>query len=181
MLSLIALPLLALSSLASAGKSSLHKRDLTPEIANSTAVVGAGSHGYTYAGCYNETVYVPNGSGARALANGAMESNATASTKSCLDFCAAGSFQYAGLEYGQECWCSPYLSTLSVQLDASECNLACVGNTSEICGGRLKFTLFNLTGSASGAAALRVGTTGAMGWAGAVGLPVVAAVLVVLL
>lgn len=67
-----ALPLLALSSLAAAGKSGLWKRDLTPEIANSTAVVGAGAHGYTYAGCYNETTGISGSSGARALANGAM-------------------------------------------------------------------------------------------------------------
>lgn len=68
--------------------------------------------------------------------------------------------QYAGLEYGQECWCSPYLSTLSTQLNASECDLACLGNSSEICGGSLKISLYNLTDKAaakSGAAANAVG------------------------
>ena len=65
--------------------------------------------------------------------------------------------QFAGLEYGQECWCSPYLSGLSTKLNDSSCDLACVGNTSQICGGRLSFTLFNLTKSSKtgGAGALK--------------------------
>ena len=66
--------MLALLSLASA-KPSLVKRDLTPVTAAASATVGASAHGYTYAGCYNETIGFSNTTGARALANGHMVSS----------------------------------------------------------------------------------------------------------
>ena len=61
---------------------------------------------------------------------------------------------FAGLEYGQECWCSQYLTSLSTKLNESSCNLACVGNDTQICGGRLTLTLFNLTSKASTSAGI---------------------------
>ncbi|KAF1356479.1 WSC domain-containing protein [Delphinella strobiligena] len=151
MFTTIITPLLAIASLASAGRAGLFKRDLTPETANSTAVVGAGIHGYTYAGCYNETLGLGS-SGVRALV-GNMTSDSYTTTTTCLDYCHTAGAQYAGLEYGQECWCAPYLDALSVRLDNSSCDLACVGNASEICGGRLTLTLYNVTAK-SGASAL---------------------------
>lgn len=68
-----------LSTLAIAAKSGSlinglilnHRRDISPQIANASAVVGAGSHGYTYVGCYNETTGITGSGGARALV-GAM-------------------------------------------------------------------------------------------------------------
>lgn len=50
---------------------------------------------------------------------------------------------------GRECYCSPYLSALSEKLPDSRCIYSCVGNASEVCGGRLALTLYNLTGSAA--------------------------------
>ena len=85
----------------------------------------------------------------------------------CLEFCASESdgksAQYAGLEKGKisttpnsqfssnsasgrECWCAPSLSVLSEKLiDQARCTLACSGNSSEICGGQLALSLYNLT------------------------------------
>ena len=78
--------------------------------------------------------------------------------------------QYAGLEYGRlsllqllpkflflthqtlagrECYCSPYLSALSEKLPDSRCIYSCVGNASEVCGGQLTLTLYNLTSADS--------------------------------
>src|SRR5947207_1411871 len=69
----------------------------------------------------------------------------------CLDYCsqpgpatvpgAQGGYPYAGLEWSKECWCSIYLSSLSNKLDDSQCNLPCVGNTSEFCGAALKYVI----------------------------------------
>lgn len=50
---------------------------------------------------------------------------------------------------GRECYCSPYLSSLSEKLPDSRCIYSCVGNASEICGGQLALTLYNLTGADS--------------------------------
>ena len=46
---------------------------------------------------------------------------------------------------GRECYCSPYLSALSEKLPDSRCIYSCVGNASEVCGGQLALTLYNLT------------------------------------
>lgn len=67
---------------------------------------------------------------------------------SCLSFCAHAGAQYAGLEYGRECYCSPYLSAFSEKLnETARCVYACNGNSSEICGGQLAITLYNRTSS----------------------------------
>lgn len=66
---------------------------------------------------------------------------------SCLAFCNLGSFKYAGLEYEKECWCSQYISVFAPKLPDAECNFACKGNTSEICGGSLKLTVYTRTSS----------------------------------
>ncbi|KXS99386.1 hypothetical protein AC579_8802 [Pseudocercospora musae] len=112
----------------------------TTAAASATAIPSA--RGYAYAGCWNETVYVANSGGVRALNNGNFSANNTMTIDSCLDYC---STQYAGLEYGRECYCSPYLSALSDKLNESRCDYACNGNASQLCGGRLSLTLYNRT------------------------------------
>ncbi|GAB7347600.1 hypothetical protein MBLNU459_g4478t1 [Dothideomycetes sp. NU459] len=151
MLASIFLPVLSLLSFAAAQTSTATAASTSPSEASSDAAPGAGSHGYTYVGCYNETTGISGGGGARALANGKMISNSTQTTETCLAYCSAASMQYAGLEYGQECWCSPYLNSLSTALNASACNIACLGNSSEVCGGSLRISLYNLTEKAAAA------------------------------
>ncbi|OWP06175.1 hypothetical protein B2J93_814 [Marssonina coronariae] len=41
-------------------------------------------------------------------------------------------YQYAGLEYGEECFCGA--SVNNIQADESDCNQPCTGDSSEICG-----------------------------------------------
>ena len=70
--------------------------------------------------------------------------------ESCVQYCKQGNngtaLKYAGLEYGRECYCGAYLSALSDQLNASaQCIYGCNGNASELCGGRLALSLYNLT------------------------------------
>jgi hypothetical protein len=82
---------------------------------------------------------------------------------SCLSFCSQGSngatMQYAGIEYGRECYCGAYLSTLSTKFDneSAHCVYACEGNSSEVCGGALALTLYNLTDNASGKSSSKTG------------------------
>lgn len=69
--------------------------------------------------------------------------------EACLAFCRIGAYIYAGLEYTKECWCASYLDGLSVKLDDSDCNMACIGNATEVCGGSLKLTVYKSSGSGS--------------------------------
>lgn len=67
----------------------------------------------------------------------------------CLAYCSQGingqTMQYAGLEYGRECYCAPTLNSASEKLNDTKCMYACNGNASELCGGALTLTLYNLT------------------------------------
>lgn len=58
---------------------------------------------------------------------------------------ASGAEHLTGQCTGRECYCSPYLSALSEKLPDSRCIYSCVGNASEVCGGQLALTLYNLT------------------------------------
>jgi hypothetical protein len=85
--------------------------------------------------------------------------NNSMTVDSCLAYCANANAQFAGLEFGRECYCSPYLSVLSERLNGSDkCNYACNGNSSQICGGMLALTLYNRTAGTTGVA-WRLGST----------------------
>jgi hypothetical protein len=43
--------------------------------------------------------------------------------------------EFAGLEYGRECWCSIDLNTNSQLLPNASCTFPCAGDPSTICGG----------------------------------------------
>lgn len=66
-------------------------------------------------------------------------------TEICLAYCAASSMQYCGMEYGRECWGAFTLNTYSAKLSDSNCTYACEANATEVCGGSLTISLFNLT------------------------------------
>lgn len=207
------IPLLSLFAVASAQSSTA-----ASDASSAVATAAAGTNGYTYAGCWNETTGVEGTTGARALSGGKMvqlsqdtpsirhtilihtqESNDTATVTSCLEYCGASNYQYAGLEYAQEyvqwrktgqkailttrrCWCSNYFSALSTQLPESNCSLACKGNDTELCGGYLTITLYNLTSKSSGSSSSssKTGTatsTVASGWTYVLGAGVMALAL----
>jgi len=71
-----------------------------------------------------------------------MEALDTMTVSTCLSYCNIDGFAFAGLEYESECWCAQYLSVFAVKLADSECNFACKGNSSEICGGTLKLSVY---------------------------------------
>ena len=55
----------------------------------------------------------------------------------CLAFC--GQTEYAGLEYGSECWCDDMLNAYALKLTDADCSLTCTGDETQICGGPLRF------------------------------------------
>ncbi|KAF3347549.1 Putative C-5 sterol desaturase [Verticillium dahliae VDG2] len=46
----------------------------------------------------------------------------------CTEACRQGGFPYAGVEYGQECWCGAVMGNETRSVDASQCGMACKGD-----------------------------------------------------
>ncbi|KAK0673252.1 WSC domain-containing protein [Cercophora samala] len=109
-----------------------------------------GGQGYTYHGCYTETTNIANTTSRRALDGGSNSVQPDLMTvEKCWDFCAKGTYKFAGLEYSRECWCSQTLSTLANKLADKECDLPCDGNTTQSCGGSLKLTVYITSAAAA--------------------------------
>ncbi len=81
--------------------------------------------GYTYQGCYNDSVT------SRALADSATQSD-TMSVESCATFC--NGTTYFGVEYGRECYCGASLGATSTKQPETDCSYMCAGNSDEYCG-----------------------------------------------
>ncbi|ODO08374.1 hypothetical protein L198_00099 [Cryptococcus wingfieldii CBS 7118] len=87
------------------------------------------------------TVCIAEGTSGRALAHESYASDdMTLST--CLSYCGNLGWQYAGIEYGRECYCGDYLANgASLDLTAT-CNVACGGDSTETCGGGNALSLY---------------------------------------
>ncbi|KAE9381700.1 WSC-domain-containing protein [Stipitochalara longipes BDJ] len=97
---------------------------------------------WSYYGCWNETTLAAGTNGARALAGGMEEDSPTMTAEVCMAYCKSSSYTFAGIEYTKECYCANYLNALSNKLPDSSCDLACAGNSSQICGGDLALTVY---------------------------------------
>jgi len=63
--------------------------------------------------------------------------------ESCITFCQNNNYNFAGLEYGQECYCDFALNHhLFESVGCDECDMSCVGNAAETCGGPLRVSLY---------------------------------------
>jgi glucan endo-1,3-alpha-glucosidase len=61
----------------------------------------------------------------------------------CLTMCEDKGFAYAGVEYGQQCYCGATIPS-SVSYNEAGCNMPCAGNASETCGGGWALDLYHL-------------------------------------
>jgi len=86
----------------------------------------------------------------------------------CLAYCQDNSYAFAGLEYTKECYCAQYLNSISAKVPDSECNLPCVGNGTQFCGGALRLSVYQTQDKKKGAgvkgvAEVKVGSILALG------------------
>ena len=82
------------------------------------------------------------GSTGRAL-TGASSSGPDMTPAKCTSFCADQGFKYAGVEYGQECFCgSTFSNGAALDKASSSCNMPCSGSPTSICGGPNALSLF---------------------------------------
>ena len=100
----------------------LYKRNsadaVEPEDTGATAL-------YEPVGCFAEP------DGAKALSQ--VYSSVKMTHALCFSHCHAGGFSYAGLEYGQECWCGNSI-TGGTLLAVGQCTAPCAGDATETCG-----------------------------------------------
>lgn len=68
-------------------------------------------------------------------------SSSSQTLESCTALCQSYGFHVAGAEYGSECYCGNY-DAPSNALSSGQCNMACAGDTTEICGGPNAINVF---------------------------------------
>ena len=89
-------------------------------------------------GCYTEH----NGNSTLPIYRGSFS---TMDRRFCTKLCrpdVSSKSAFMGIQNGTECWCGNALSKDSVPAPASECSVACPGNTSETCGGATATSVF---------------------------------------
>ncbi|KAJ7611810.1 WSC domain-containing protein [Roridomyces roridus] len=124
------LSFIKLSLLPLAASASLVMRQATGP-SNPTLLPG----NWSLAGCYTDT------STARTLAaTNTVRSNMT--VESCIAFCTTAGYTFAGVEFGQECYCDSTIQIPGVKVPLTDCSQPCAGNPSEICGGSGFLTVF---------------------------------------
>ncbi|MCJ8740376.1 hypothetical protein PDJAM_G00058250 [Pangasius djambal] len=60
----------------------------------------------------------------------------------CQDTCTESGYQYAGLEYGSECYCGNRIA--GARMKGEECNLDCKGEKGSICGGMGRLSVYKV-------------------------------------
>ena len=86
---------------------------------------------------------------ANRLLTGASKTNDQSLTvDGCLTWCEDQGFAFAGVEFGEECYCGHTVPTTITYNDAS-CDKPCTGDNSETCGGGWGLELFELVKGSS--------------------------------
>jgi len=112
--------------------------------------------GYESVGCYTDAV------ASRALYSNAYVSNSM-TEGSCISFCSGKGYTYAGVEYSNECYCGDTIAASGALSTATDCNMPCAGNATELCGGASRLNIFKST-TAKPVASGPVTNPGPPGW-----------------
>jgi hypothetical protein len=92
---------------------------------------------YAPLGCYTE------GTGYRAVTYRQDQLSSTSlTTEACLAACGNQYYPLAATEYGGECYCGSMLQGGSAAAASGDCNMACTGDATEICGGPSRLNLY---------------------------------------
>jgi hypothetical protein len=88
-------------------------------------------------GCYTDSTT------ARALpVSGPVNGGMTIS--GCQASCKKLGFAYAGVEYSTECWCGSVIGGRQTKTYDRDCNMACSGASSQMCGGGNRISIYQL-------------------------------------
>ncbi|KAK1239930.1 hypothetical protein MKX08_007372 [Trichoderma sp. CBMAI-0020] len=120
---------------------SLATNSTNPPPPSGGPVVNPGVNGYASIGCYTEATNT------RALPYEFDTNKQT--VKECVDACKAGSYTYAGVEYGGECWCGDSFGDGAVSAPITDCGMTCNDNSTEYCGGPNRLNVYKLGSTAN--------------------------------
>jgi len=96
------------------------------------------SQTFEFIGCADET-----GNPTRSLA-GSSITTANMTNAACQSFCHVNDFAFAGTEFGDECYCGDGLVN-NATVGQDGCNIACAGNSTDICGGVNRISVYQDT------------------------------------
>ncbi|KAF8576591.1 WSC-domain-containing protein [Ramaria rubella] len=83
---------------------------------------------WAFLGCFQENL------NSRVLSAATFTNSTSMTIEACVNFCNSQSFVYAGLEFGEQCFCDDVFEGAATTVDDSECNEACTGNPDQLCG-----------------------------------------------
>jgi len=81
---------------------------------------------WKYNGCWTDT--------APRQLNGATYTSSSMTPSSCVTFCSTKGYNFAGVEYANECYCGYALKSASTLKQDTECNMSCSGDADQKCG-----------------------------------------------
>jgi len=77
----------------------------------------------------------------------------------CQGACQNAGYMFAGVEFGDECWCDNVIRGIGAPTSSSDCNMPCSGNASEICDGSNRINIYQLTPATTTNATISVTST----------------------
>lgn len=90
---------------------------------------------WAYHGCWTDY-------GRRKLSGLSYVNSKNMTQENCIAFCDSHRFAYAGIEYGQECYCGHVLGASSESRNNTECDFRCSGDAEENCGAGYRLNVF---------------------------------------
>ncbi|KAJ7068678.1 WSC domain-containing protein [Mycena amicta] len=81
-----------------------------------------------------DAVLSSDSGGSRTLAAASLVDRNAMNLETCFAFCDQGGFNFAGVEFGSECYCDYAVQFPGTLSDVENCNMPCVGNSSQTCG-----------------------------------------------
>ncbi|KAG8834126.1 hypothetical protein FRB91_010530 [Serendipita sp. 411] len=104
-----------------------------------TPMIAPANPGWTYQDCYTDT-NDNRALGLRIWLDRGMTAPA------CMDGCFQRGYQFAGVEYADECYCANSIGS-SGAVATGGCEMACSGDSATLCGGAGRLNVYKYTGS----------------------------------
>jgi WSC domain len=100
-----------------------------------------------YIGCVPDSQYC----GKRAMNDDdQVHTDEALTVDKCINLCSGKNFKYAGLEAGNQCFCSNSYNGLPTNSNQERCSASCAGDSSQICGGSWALSVYSIPTENSG-------------------------------